>query len=180
MKRPWDEYFPLESRPLCVAEFMCYVVSHLSNPKQQQQQHSFIFTESWSSTNPNVISKCLFGLANAIKAQFRCQNPYIPLMELVKSETLQYSFALKPCFFLLFTCKAMNSFSPLQSYSTFMAIVIVTNPILWSWGSRSAARTRQRGVPQPEISICSSDPLHNCFGGAQNLIATSQRTVFFF
>lgn len=60
-----------------------------------------------------------------------------------------------------------------------MAIVIVTNPILWSWGSRSAARTRQRGVPQPEISICSSDPLHNCFGGAQNLIATSQHTVFF-
>lgn len=30
----------------------------------------------------------------------------------------------------------------------------------------------------PEISICSSDLFCNCFGGAQNLIATSQRVSF--
>lgn len=81
--------------------------------------------------------------------------------------------------FLLFTCQSMNSFSPLQSYSTFMAIAIVTNPIIWCRRSRSAARTRQRGVPQPEIPICSSDLFHNWCGGAQDLIATSQRTAFF-
>lgn len=30
----------------------------------------------------------------------------------------------------------------------------------------------------PEISICSSDLFHSCFGGAQNLITTSQHVRF--